>query len=98
MIALRRQRDSGVPRRVCGLMIDGDAVPALRVPWTTALGSRPVGFVNSVAWSPRLHTNVALAMIDSPHHTTGTTLVVTTPVGERAATVVDVPFPGAIQR
>ncbi len=96
--ALRRQRDSGVPRRVCGLMIDGDAVPALRVPWPTALGLEPVGFVNSVAWSPRLQSNVALAMIDSPHHTTGTALVVTTPVGDRAATVVDVPFPGAIQR
>jgi dimethylsulfoniopropionate demethylase len=96
--ALRRQRGSGVLRRVCGLMIDGDAVPALRDPCPTAIGSQPVGFVTSAVWSPRLHSNVALAMVDTPHHTIGTTLVVTTPNGKRAATVVDVPFPGAIQR
>jgi dimethylsulfoniopropionate demethylase len=96
--ALRRQRDSGLPRRVCGLVIDGDAVPALRNPWPTAIGSGSNGFVTSAVWSPRLMSNVALAMVDSPYHAIGTCLVVATPNGERTATVVDVPFPGAIQR
>lgn len=96
--ALRRQRDSGVARRVCGLMIHGEAVPALRDPWPTAIGSQPVGFITFAVWSPRLQSNVALAMVDTPHHRTGTGLVVTTPNGDRTAMVVDVPFPGAIQR
>jgi dimethylsulfoniopropionate demethylase len=96
--ALRRQRDSGVQRKICGLMIHGDPTPALRDPWPTAIGSQPVGFVTSAVWSPRLHSNVALAMVDNPHHRTDTALSVTTPDGERTATVVEVPFPGAVQR
>jgi dimethylsulfoniopropionate demethylase len=96
--ALRAQRDAGVKRRVCGLMIEGDAVSSLRVPWPTTIGSAPTGYVTSAAWSPRLKSNVALAMIDRPYDTIGTTLVVATLDGPRTATVVDLPFPGAIQR
>jgi dimethylsulfoniopropionate demethylase len=96
--ALRRQREFGIRRKVCGLMIHGDRTPALRDPWPTAVGLQPAGFVTSAVWSPRLHSNVALAMVDSPHHAIGTALSVNTPDGERTATVVEVPFPGAVQR
>jgi dimethylsulfoniopropionate demethylase len=104
--ALRAERSSGVRRRVCGLMIDGPAVPALRTPWavvgasggSTVPSTQILGDVSSAIWSPRLMTNVALAVVDTPHNAVGTELVVETPDGARSATVVDVPFPGAVQR
>jgi glycine cleavage system aminomethyltransferase T len=52
----------------------------------------------SAAWPPRLQVNVALAMVDTPHHAVGSALVVRTPDGDRRAVVVEVPFPGAVQR
>jgi dimethylsulfoniopropionate demethylase len=100
--ALRRQRDHGVPRRICGLVIDGHAVPALRTPWTISRegssGPTTVGYVTSAVWSPRLNCNVALAMVDTPHHAIDTALSVNAPDQRRTATVVRVPFPGAVQR
>jgi dimethylsulfoniopropionate demethylase len=96
--ALRNQRATGVTRRICGLMIEGEAVPALRDPWPITTRAESAGFVTSAVWSPRLRSNVALAMVDAPHHAIGRALVVNTPDGDRTATVVEVPFPGAIQR
>ncbi len=97
--ALRRQRDTGVTRRIRGLTIDGDRVPPNRDPWpvTDAEGSR-IGQVTSAVWSPRLHTNVAIGMLAVSHGATDT--VVSVEVGDhlRRATVCDLPFPGASQR
>jgi dimethylsulfoniopropionate demethylase len=96
--ALRNQRAIGVSRKICGLMIDGHALPSLRIPWPASVAGQPIGEVTSVAWSPRLQTNVALAMVNTPHHAIGTSLSIESPDGPRTATVVEVPFPGAVQR
>jgi hypothetical protein len=37
-------------------------------------------------------------MLDGPHHGLGSTVQVDTPEGERRGVVVEVPFPGAVQR
>jgi dimethylsulfoniopropionate demethylase len=96
--ALRAERDAGVRRRICGVEMPGDPVSPPRDRWTVTDGDEAVGVMASAAWSPRLNTNVALAMIDAPHHDLGTSLCVQTPHGERPGVVVPVPFPGAVQR
>ena len=96
--ALRRQRDAGVSRRICGFMIEGDRVPHQRNPWQASVGGEAVGEVTSAVWSPRLGTNVALGMLPIDHLAPGTQVVVSCTDGERVATVVDVPFPGSSQR
>ena len=96
--ALRRQRDVGLTRRLAGLMIDGDAVPHNRNGWDVVAGGRLVGEVTSAVWSPRLGTNVALGMLEIGSTALGTAVVVRCPDGDRSASVVEVPFPGASQR
>ncbi len=77
-----------VNRRISGLLLDGDVLPARG----TALlaEGRPVGYVTSVARSPLLERPIALAMIQIKHGTVGERL-------ERAddatvATVAALPF------
>jgi dimethylsulfoniopropionate demethylase len=96
--ALRRQRDAGVNRCIGGLSIEGDAVPSQRNPWAVVSGSTEVGYVTSSIWSPRLMTNVALAMLHIDHTAIGTKVTVSTPDGDRRATVSGLPFEGAVQR
>ncbi len=98
--ALRRQHAGGVPRRVCGLLIDGAKVAGPRDPWPVHAGQQPAGCVTSAAWSPRLRTIVALGMLDAAHLAAGTEVYVEVSIGAepRAARVVEVPFPGATRR
>lgn len=96
--ALRAQKAEGITRRVCGLVIDGTAVPAQRSPWPITHGGQPVGTVTSAVWSPRLLGNVALGMIAIEHVAVGAQVVVDAPDGSRSATVCDLPFPGSSQR
>jgi dimethylsulfoniopropionate demethylase len=96
--ALRRQRDQGVKRRICGLMIDGDRVSPQRNPWPAFVGSAPAGSVTSAIWSPRLETNVAIGMLPIEHTIPGTKVTVETTEGTRSAAVSEIPFPGSSQR
>jgi dimethylsulfoniopropionate demethylase len=96
--ALRAEREAGVRRRICGIEISGPALAPPREPWQVTDGSTAVGRMASAAWSPRLQVNVALAMVDTPHHAVGSALFVRTPDGDRRGVVVEVPFPGAVQR
>ena len=96
--ALRRQAASGVTRRIVGLVIKGDAVPGLRTRWPVLSGHTVVGAVTSAVWSPRLSTNVALGMVGKAHAEIGTNVTVASPDGDRTATVVELPFSGAVQR
>lgn len=98
--ALRRQRDAGPTRRICGLQIDGDPVPSCRDRWPvrTSAEGEPAGDVTSAIWSPRLAYNVALAMLNIDHIAVGTEVIVHSPDGDRSARVADVPFPGATSR
>ena len=96
--ALRRQAAQGVTRMVCGLTVSGDRVPGIRDPWPVTHNGNVVGQVTSIAWSPRLETNVALAMLSVEHTALGSSVMVNAPDTDRTATVVEVPFPGATQR
>jgi dimethylsulfoniopropionate demethylase len=101
--ALRNQRASGVTRKICGLMIEGERVPGQRNPWAISRSdstdaTSSIGHVTSSIWSPRLLSNVALAMLSSDHLAIGTEVVVQAPDGPRSAKVCEVPFEGAVQR
>jgi dimethylsulfoniopropionate demethylase len=96
--ALREQRAKGISRQVGGLLIDGDPVRSPRETWSVFENGQAVGSVTSAVWSPRLESNVALAMLDIRSTLVGTKLTVAAPDGERSAQVCEVPFPGAIQR
>ncbi|CAN5823912.1 glycine cleavage system aminomethyltransferase GcvT [soil metagenome] len=96
--ALRRQRDAGPTRRICGVQIDVGPVPNPRDPWPVTCVDEPTGMATSAIWSPRLEYNVALAMLGVDHVAVGTEVVVHAPDGDRSARIVDVPFPGATSR
>jgi dimethylsulfoniopropionate demethylase len=96
--ALRRQAEGGVKRMMCGFTVAGDRVPALRDPWPIMHDDAMVGQATSVAWSPRLGTNVALGMLATDHAAVGSTVTILAPDRTRQATVVEVPFAGASQR
>jgi dimethylsulfoniopropionate demethylase len=96
--ALRRQAAGGVKRVMCGFTVEGDRAPALRDPWPIMNGDAVVGQATSVAWSPRLGTNVALGMLAIDHTAVGSTVTILAPDAPRRATVAEVPFAGASQR
>ncbi len=79
-------------------MIDGDPFSGQRVPWDISVNGKHTGIVTSSAWSPRLTSNIALAMLNSEHAAIGTQLTVASPYGDCSARVCEIPFPGAIQR
>jgi dimethylsulfoniopropionate demethylase len=96
--ALRAERARGVQWRICGLEVDGTPLAPPREVWPVMAEDQLAGRMASLAWSPRLGVNVALAMLDTPHHAVGSRVTVLSPDGERAGTVVPLPFPGAVQR
>lgn len=96
--ALRRQRDEGLTRRLCGFVIDGDKVPLPRDAWPVAVDGIEVGTVTSAVWSPRLNCNVALGMMPIESTAVGTEITLIAPDVTRSGRVSQVPFPGAVQR
>lgn len=90
--ALARGADTEPDRRVRGLRIFGDPVPACLEPWPVlAVGAR-AGQVTSAAWSPDLACNVSIGMMDRGHWQVGTPVSVAAPDGDREAEVVALPF------
>jgi folate-binding protein YgfZ len=63
-----------VARRLVGLRVDGEAIPAPRT--VVRHDARDVGHVTSAAWSPRLACAVALAYVRREFVEPGTTLAV----------------------
>jgi dimethylsulfoniopropionate demethylase len=96
--AVRAEASLGVTRRIRGLVIDGDAITPPTEAWPLSVGDIAIGSVGSAVWSPRLSTNVAIAMVGRRWCASGTAVLVHTSDGVRDATVVDLPFPGGARR
>ncbi|MDH3228318.1 MAG: dimethylsulfoniopropionate demethylase [Alphaproteobacteria bacterium] len=90
--ALETAAAQGITRRIRGLRIGGPATPPAAEPWPVHGQGRRVGEVRSAVWSPRLATNIAIAMIGRDFWPAGSRVEVETPGGARPAIVADLPF------
>ena len=90
--ALRRIRAEGVKRRLVGVEIGGDKLGMNFTKWPVHAGDGRVGEVTTALWSPRLEKNIGYAWLPTELAGLGSSVQVTTPDGERAATVVPMPF------
>ena len=90
--ALARIAAEGPRRLLAGVEIAGDPLDLNMTRWPVHRDGRQIGFVTSAVYSPRLGRNIGYAMVPTPAAEPGTGLSVTTPDGERDATVVPRPF------
>ncbi len=91
--ALRRIRAEGVSRKQVGLRIEGNPLPGPNTSfWPVRKDGETIGKVTSAIHSPRLKSNIALAMTAVEHAVLGTELQVRTPAAMLAAEVVEKPF------
>merc|ERR1712070_1030140 len=76
--ALQKARDDGLRRKLVGIEIEGAPMAGNQHKWSVLADGvvGTVGHVTSVSHSPRLGKNIALAMIDLPHHTVGNELTI----------------------
>ena len=90
--ALRRIRDEGISRKLVGVEIGGPKLEMNFTKWPVSAGDGEVGKVTTALWSPRLERNIGYAWLPIGQAADGTSVSVTTPDGEREATVVPMPF------
>jgi dimethylsulfoniopropionate demethylase len=74
--ALLKQREAGIPRRLYGLVLNGDPVHPATAPWTVFQSDVPVGYVTSAVYSPRFGRNIAFAMLSVDHTDFSSTIAV----------------------
>lgn len=95
--ALLEIRREGVAERLAGLTMGGEPITWYNQDYwivKDAAGSADVGHVTSAFYSPKLKTNIALAMLPNSHNAEGTELTVALPSDPKPvpARVVPVPF------
>ena len=72
--ALLEEQRRGPRRQLVGLDIEGNKPAHNALLYSDRSGKRQVGSVTSATWSPTAKRNIALAMMDAPHITTGLTV------------------------
>ena len=83
----------GPAQRIRGVVFDGGPCAACGSPWPVDASDRPVGYVTSAIWSPRLKCNVALGMIQKGFWATGQSVSVHSADGiERSGSVQATPM------
>jgi aminomethyltransferase len=90
--ALKRVKSAGVRRKLAGVEIEGAALDLNMTRWPVYADATKVGEVTSAVYSPRLKKNIGYAMVPVEHARLGAKLRVHTCDGERAASVVTMPF------
>jgi glycine cleavage system aminomethyltransferase T len=91
--ALRRIREKGVSRRIVGVELDGERLPQLNfTKWPVERDGERVGKVTSAIYSPRLEKNIGYAWVPADRAEPGERFDVSSEWGDRAATVVPMPF------
>ena len=95
--ALSKIKQRGVARRLVGLKLGGEPI-TWYIPdfWIVKdqAGAKDIGYLTSAFYSPKLETNIALAMLPNSHNALGTELTVALPdhPDPVPAAVVEVPF------
>lgn len=93
LAALRKIKDAGVDKKLVGVTLDGDPLPELNfTKWPAMSGGEKIGKVTSAIYSPRLEKNIGFCWVPMSLATEGSTFTVNSEYGERAATVVKIPF------
>ncbi len=83
----------GVRRRLVGVEIGGERLPAPNVSWWPAHGGEDrIGELRSCVYTPKLERNIGLAMVSLSYAEEGTRFAVEAPDGARDCRVVSVPF------
>ena len=97
--ALKRMIAGGAKRRLVGVEIHGDALPASNEEhWDITDGNNNIGYVTCCGHSPRLEKNIGWANVPVEFAAVGTQLVVISPQGDRSVTVCKAPwFPPQIR-
>jgi aminomethyltransferase len=72
--ALLEQQRRGLSRLLVGIDVEGNKPAHNALLYRDREGNHEVGSVMSALWSPTCKRNLALAIIDSPHHATGSTV------------------------
>jgi aminomethyltransferase len=91
--AYRRIAAEGVNRRINGVRFDGEPFPELNnVKWPASIDAQEVGTVTSAIYSPRLTANIGFCWLPTTASREGQEISVATEWGQRAATVVEMPF------
>ncbi len=90
--ALKRIKAEGVTRKLVGVEIGGDPLELNMIAWPVSANGTEAGRITSAVYSPRLKKNIGYAMVPIDLSTVGSTFGVSTPGGDRQATVVEKPF------
>jgi len=91
--ALQEILRQGIRRKQVGIVIDGEALTGANNEfWPIFVGDEKVGHVSSAIHSPRLKSNIALAMMSIEHCAMDTEAEIVTPFGRRSVRVVERPF------
>ena len=91
--ALHKIHREGIQRQIRAVVFDGDKCPPCANVWPLFDGSERVGQITTAIWSPRLATNVSLAMVNKSHWGEGTEVKVNCDDGElRNGTVKSLPL------
>jgi glycine cleavage system aminomethyltransferase T len=91
--ALQEILRQGIRRKQVGIVIDGEALTGANNEfWPIFVGDEKVGHVSSAIHSPRLKSNIALAMMSIEHSAMDTEAEIVTPFGRRSVKVVERPF------
>ena len=85
-------KDAPRSQAIVGLKIEGDPLPGNEEFWAVSRAGRTVGQLTSLAYSPRLKTNIALARVAPELSTIGEQFDLETSHGPQIATVSRVPF------
>ena len=91
--ALKAIAQKGLSRKQVGIQIGGEPlIGSNNEFWPVLIDGEQAGKVTSAVYSPRLKSNIALAMVAIEHTTIGTALDVVTSSEQRSASVVEKPF------
>ena len=91
--ALKAIALKGLSRKQVGIQIGGEPlIGSNNEFWPVLVNGEQVGKVTSAIYSPRLKSNIALAMVAIEHTAIGTELDVMTSREQRSASVVEKPF------
>ncbi len=91
--ALKFIKEKGVQRSFMGLIIDGPSFPRTNESrWAVNGNGECVGYASAAAWSPRVNSNIAVAMISKAAIEADKPVEVVTDWGARSANIVPLPI------